>query len=458
VRYALNTNSEASRLVNGREVTADDVIYTLNLATKDTRHVLYTTNPELRTANITKTGPREVTVKLPLTALITGISRFGDTMPIVPPEVYQKYGNMGSWKNSVGAGPFMLTDYVPGSQIVFTRNPRFWMTDPVGPGKGNQLPYIDGWRMLIIPDLSTRRAALRTAKIDRQDGETGVSWEEIDQFRRNCPGIKELEIIAGGGFAIKFVVDEPPFNDVRVRRAMLMAIDFQAINKSLYGGKGRILTYPYGFQKGYEALYVDFKDPDFPESARELYSYSPEKAKQILKEAGYPNGFKTTALVTSDEVDSYSVYKDMWSKIGVELALDVKESGAKQTIIRQGTVKGMSSNGGNPVAVFYTNPDQTQGSTTNPGRINDPKINTMMDNIRKAAVKDMSEAMKLTRELIIYSYDQAFAVPRSSGPAYRLWLPWIKNYSGEHSIGYGNPELWLMYIWLDQDLKKSLGY
>ena len=458
IHFGLNPNSEASRLVNGREVTADDVIFSLNLATKDSRHVLYTTNPELRTANITRTGPAEISVKLPLDALITGISRFGDTMPIVPSEVYQKYGSMSNWKNSVGAGPFMLTDYVPGSQLIFTRNSKFYLTDPIGPGKGNQLPYLDGFKTFVIPDLSTRRAALRTAKIDRIDGETGVSWDEIGQFRKTAKGIKELELIAGGGFAIKFVVDEPPFNDIKVRRAMLMAIDFSSINTNLYGGKGRILTYPFGYAKEYAKLYVDFNDPDFPATAKELYSYDPEKAKQLLKDAGYPNGIKTSALVTSTEVDEYAVYKDMWSKIGVELSLDVRETGTKNNIIRSGTVKGMSSSGGNPTAIFFTNPDQTQGSTTNPGRINDPVINDFMSQIRKTAIRDMDKAMGITRQLIIYSYDQAFAVPRSSGPTYRLWWPWVKNYSGEHSIGYGNPELWLMYVWLDKDLKKSMGY
>jgi len=72
IHYGLNPKSEASRLANGRELTADDVVFCLSIRTKDPAFYLYKANPELRTANITKTGPWEVTIKLPLAALGNG--------------------------------------------------------------------------------------------------------------------------------------------------------------------------------------------------------------------------------------------------------------------------------------------------------------------------------------------------------------------------------------------------
>ena len=71
---------------------------------------------------------------------------------------------MALWRNAVGTGPFILTDYLSGSAATLVKNPDYWATDPVGPGQGNQLPYIDGIQYLIIPDVSTRQAALRTGK------------------------------------------------------------------------------------------------------------------------------------------------------------------------------------------------------------------------------------------------------------------------------------------------------
>ena len=175
VRYALDPNNEASRLVAGRQMTADDVAFSLQQVVSTPTAFLYKAFPEMRSANVTKTGPWEVTIKLPFTGLVTAITHFGSYARTVPPEVVKKYGNMANWKNSVGTGQFILNDYVPGSQAVMVKNPNYWGKDPVGPGKGNQVPYIDGIRFVIIPDLSTRQAALRTGKIDQA---TAYNYEE----------------------------------------------------------------------------------------------------------------------------------------------------------------------------------------------------------------------------------------------------------------------------------------
>ncbi|MEK7353222.1 MAG: ABC transporter substrate-binding protein, partial [Chloroflexota bacterium] len=315
VRWALNPKSEASRLVAGREVTADDVVFSLKRGATWELAFIYGFYREFRAVDITKTGPREVTIKVPLDNLVTAVSRFSNAIYIVPPEVVTKYGDMNNWRNAQGTGPFMLADYVPASQIVFARNPNYWDRDPVGPGKGNQLPYLDGVRILILPDASTRLAALRTGKVDQM---TGVSMEDSVQLRKNAQALLERIYVStdGRGTPLAMRLDKPelPFKDIRVRRAMMMAIDFQGIRNSLYGGVGQIVTFPYSSVKEYERLYVGLDDPDFPESARELYSYNPEKAKQLLKEAGYPNGFKTSMVLTSTEVDYYSIIKDMWAK------------------------------------------------------------------------------------------------------------------------------------------------
>src|SRR3972149_691630 len=108
IRYALNPNSEASRLVAGREMTADDVVFSLRQVMTDSRAYMYRAYPTMRTVQITKTGPWEVTIKVTVADLITAIAKFGNYVGVVPPEVVAKYGDMANWKNSVGTGPFML--------------------------------------------------------------------------------------------------------------------------------------------------------------------------------------------------------------------------------------------------------------------------------------------------------------------------------------------------------------
>ncbi|MEK7353901.1 MAG: ABC transporter substrate-binding protein [Chloroflexota bacterium] len=456
VRWAFNPASEASRLVNGRELTTDDVVFALKRVTTDPRAYIYLAQPELRSANITKTGPWEVTVRLPLPALISGIARLGDNHSIYPPEVLAKYGDMTNWRNSVGTGPFMMTDYVGGSQAVLVRNPNFWGKDPVGPGKGNQLPYLDDVRFLIIPDASTRLAAIRTGKVDLIDS---LNQEDAAQMRKTTPALVTGPAGIGGMNKIFMRTDKVPFNDVRIRRAMMMATDFKAILQGLYGGQGQISSYPFAYQKEYAALYLNIDDPDAPASVKELYVYNSTRAKQLLKEAGYPNGLKTSIMLLATEVDNFSIIKDMWAKSGIDLTLDVKEAAVYNSLDRTRGYEALSTSGGQgPISIFYMGSSLSGESGANGSMINDPVINDALAKMRRAAIFDLNGAMGMMRELTKYVLDQAYAIPGVKANTYRFWWPWIKNYSGEGSVGYFNTWNWTQWVWLDQVLKKSMGY
>lgn len=453
VHYALNPKSEASRLVGGRELTADDVIFHLKQLITDPNAFVYQSTPGLRTAEITKTAPWEITVKVRLEDLISAIDRFGDSAKLVPPEVVQRYGGQKSWRDSVGTGAFMLTDYVAGSLLAFDRNSNYWMKDPIGPGKGSQLPYLDSVRVFIIPDASTRQAALRTGKIDQIDR---LAMEDAEMMKRTAPGLKEYEVQGQLMTSVAMRIDMPPFNDLRVRRAMLMAIDFKGLYQSVAGGKGRVLRRPVDpMVKGYETLMVEFNDPEKPESVKENYSYNPEKARQLLKEAGYPNGLKTTALMTSAQVDDWSIYKDFWAKIGVDVDFMVREAGAYNTLRNSKQHPPLTATSGYNPGIFYAQTAFTGAGSTNVGMHNDPFMGEISAKARLVAVKEgLPEAMRLIRKMTIYVLEQAFEIPGIDGAAYRMWWPWLKNYSGEDSVGYGNP-YWSKFVWLDEELKRS---
>ena len=118
----------------------------------------------------------------------TGLLLFGlGLVRQMAPEVIQKYGNQLNWRNSVGTGPFVLTDFVSGSQATLTRNSSYWDKDPVGPGKGNQLPYIDGIKMLVLPDPSTRLTAMRTGKMPVTSRSCSSRPSEVGSSRAEKP-------------------------------------------------------------------------------------------------------------------------------------------------------------------------------------------------------------------------------------------------------------------------------
>jgi len=86
------------------------------------------------------------------------------------------------------------------------------------------------------------------------------------------------------------------------------------------------LAWPIAPCKEFADIYTPLEE--LPESTRELYEYHPDKAKELLAEAGYPDGFQTEVLCTASWVDLFSIYKDYWAKIGVDLTIKVAESGA----------------------------------------------------------------------------------------------------------------------------------
>lgn len=459
VHWALNPSSPASEMVGGREVTADDVVYSFERALTWNLSFVKGLNPELISANISKTGPWEVTIRLPVAAMLSGIDRFGGGIYIIPPEVVKKYGDMTDWRNNVGTGPFMASDYVAGSSVTLTRNPNYWMKNPIGPGKGDQLPYLDGVNVLIITDASTRYAAFRTGKID-QIGP--VAWEDAVQIKKQVPDVQEESSVGfqGRSLPIFMRTDEAPFNDIKVRQALNMAIDRQSILNNQYGGIGAIDTFPYTYVKGYDDLYVKLTDSDFPAAAKQLYEYNPDKAKELLTEAGYPNGFKSTLLITTPETDYDSIILGMWSKIGVDVSLVIRDTSTEMSL-QAARQYDMTTKTTGPVAVFYTsssfNP-QSNGGGFNASRVTDPRITQALAQLRIDGVSNLNKAMQDYRKILInYVLPEAYVVPDVEGAQYLMWWPWVKNYSGELTVGYDTIN-WPQFVWLDQGLKKSMGY
>jgi peptide/nickel transport system substrate-binding protein len=440
-------------------MTADDVVFSLKQVVTDSRAYIYRAYPELRGADIQKTGPSEVTIKLPFNAMITGIAKFGAYVNIVPQEVVKKYGDMGDWHNAAGTGPFILKDYVTGSVITLVKNDKYWATDPIGPGKGNRLPYIDGFRYLIIPDASTRLAALRTAKVDQM---VSVNYDDAATVRKSASGIKEIEGILGGDpWWVYMNSQKAPFNDVKVRRALAMATDLVTIKNTVNHGEGQILTWPVEYLPSYKDIYLGLDDPAMPASVKELYTYNPDKAKALLKEAGYPNGFKTTALISQPEVDYMSIIKDMWSKVGVQLDLNVQEPVARTAQYRAGNYEVTSQAGGRgPLSVFYhmvtlVAHSPAGGSGSN---INDPVIDAASEKMQSQYLTDPKAAMATFKDSMKYVLDQAYVISRPMYPLTNFWWPWVKNYTGEYSVGYIMYDSWAQWVWIDQNLKTSLGH
>ena len=368
------------------------------------------------------------------------------------------------WENQVGTGPFMIKNYVPGSQFTLVRNPNFWMKDPIGPGKGNQLPYISTVNVFTIPDASTRQAAFRTGKIDFM-----ARWnaEDAGIIRKQHPELKESKSLSyhGRSNPTYMRLDVEPFGDIRVRKALMQATDFYTILQELHGGEGQIV-HLWADTKEYHDLVVHLDDPDFPPEIKELYNYNPEKAKQLLAEAGYPNGFKTyvnvsttgVTYVGTSEAEYYSIFASMWSKIGVDLELKVYEAGTLTNINRNLEHSPVATHQPGPVSIFHVGNPVQAGNEHNQSMVTDPEVADALLEVRRAAITDLHEAMKIFRNKIYMHWvKNVYSLPSVQGYEYCFWWPWLRNFSGEWCIGYDDQTV-PMFIWIDQDLKKKMGY
>ena len=439
--------------VNGREVNAHDVVFSIKRSFETPTAYNYSTYTQVGEGyhSVTATDDWTVEIKCPPEQQVALLYVISDYVSIVAPEMAEAWGgNFEDWRSSIGTGPFMITDYVPMSSIIFERNPNYWRTDPLHPD--NQLPYLDGVKMLVIEDASTRMAALRTGKLDR----AGVGWEDGEELLESLPELNYLRDIGTTGQNIFMKVNDPdkPWYDIRVRRALAMAIDQPAIKEDYYGGNAELLTCPITPVEEFQGMYTPLEE--LPESTRELFEYHPDKARQLLAEAGYPDGFKTQIICTSTQVDLLSIVMANWEDIGVELEIEARESPVWQGIGIGKRYKDMIlfySGNAVPLKFLLFRPN----TYLNTGLIDDEYLNEQYDRLLEN-MADWGKVEEILKESYIYALDKCWWIQAPDSYSYAMWWPWVKNYEGVGTVGYWNTYNYFMFMWLDQDLKKEMGY
>ena len=455
VHYWVDANNTMSKTINGREVTADDVAFSLTRHIQSPLSYLNVTQPTAKkTTTATKTGDWEVTVKTALSDMDAVWLILGER-EIWPRELIEKYNPNGitDWRNQVGTGPFIMKDFVSNSSATFMRNPNYWGTDPIGPGKGQKLPYLDFIDLFIISDASTNQAAFRTGKLDVM---RNVGHDDFLVMQQGTPNMQYHKYV-GGAAMIGMRTDKPdlPFSDIKVRKALMMATDYNALIERFQGGDGEILGWPLVDTPAYHKAYMPLDE--MPADVKALYTYNIDGAKALLEQAGYGTGFKTTLLVSSQSsaVDYASALAAQWAKINVTLDLQIKEGVAYFTVLTSRKYDAMA-------AGFFVQPGPYAqllpfrgDNTFNISWVKDAHVEEVYQQITQYNLINQPKVDELHRALMPYVLGQAWYIPNPVPHLNNLWQPWLKNYHGEGQIGY--QDAWIRYVWLDQDLKRQLG-
>src|SRR5215468_6357385 len=285
---------------------------------------------------------------------------------IIPKEVAD--AGAGNWKNVNGTGPFMLADFVQGNSNTYVKNPNYWDKEKIN-GTEVKLPLVDKVVYRTIKDEATFLTALRTGKLDILEN---IRWSAVDELKKSAPQLQWSKWLSMTGQFVALRVDTKPFDDVRVRRALNMAVNKQEIVKDYYGGNAELFAYPQ------HPDYVGYFEPleAMPDSIKELYTYNPAKAKKLLAEAGHPNGFSFKVQVCScnpDHMDLLPLIAAYLEQVGVKLEIQPMEYAAFLSAMTTKTVApGYFMNNG------HTNPTTTirksfvTKEVWNPSQYSDP--------------------------------------------------------------------------------------
>jgi peptide/nickel transport system substrate-binding protein len=440
---------------NGREITAEDVAWTMNrmFTMPKTYFASYTNNKQNPTAiKVLDKYTVELTFppNLPLGQILIEI---GGNMPMYPPDVTQKFGDNTDWKNLTGTGPFMLVDFVSDSSNTYIRNPDYWQHNPLFPE--DQLPYIDTVITFQINDGSTRQAAFRTGKLDSLYMN---SYEDYKTLKAQVPGLQSMKTLGGYHFVLSGRVDkqELPFHDLRVRQALNMAVNKQALIDSYYSGQADMLGFPIRNSPTFP-YYVPLDKQ--PASVQDLFKYDPEKAKKLLAEAGYPSGFKTNVVVnsTGDAVDLMSIIREDYLKVGVDMQIKPMESGVFTSVWNGRTHEQMIYGQTDPTNVYLLLFAQvkTQWDTS---YWQDPRVDKAIEVVSSNLLQNDAEVEKTLRDITPFILEQAWGVWLPAPYVFTTWWPWVNDFYGMHNVGYNAQGRVWTYTWIDQALKKSVGY
>ena len=289
---------------------------------------------------------------------------------------------------------------------------------------------MDGVEWLVLEDESTGLAMYRTGQIDlgpmalvgRAPAGPGGAQEEP-----SAPGLPGFPVHVTPG-AIYMRTDQPPFNDVRVRRAISHAIDRQGIIEAVWVRGEPTPAVARGLAEW--SLPIDQLG-----AGAKYYQYDPKEARRLLAEAGFPKGFKTQLTVSSgfgrDLVDAAQLVQRYLKDVGIEAELKIQEYGAYMATTFAGQVRGPgawapSALPGNRIAALYRAVCRRLTRAT-AGHVNDPTLTAMLKEQRRT--KDLEARKKLIFDIQRYAAEQQYYVyTERASMITGSWQPYVKNY------------------------------
>ena len=376
-------------------------------------------------ASVTARDPTTVVFKLggPQSTLISAIALSGQYVA----QKAKIQANADFETDLVGTGPFKFVSRTPGVETKLERNPAYFVQSQ---------PYLDGISYRPIFDDSARMNALRSGDVDLA---TYVTWAAMSEFNQ-YPQLALQSQTAGGYVQLDLRLDKPPLDNVKVRQAISYAIDREALIKTATSGRGQacfggpIPPWMWAYDKDLE----------------NLYKYDPDKAKQLLQEAG--------AQGATVEITTWPTDTELFGRPSVVVATYLKQAGLNTVLKPVSNAEWAQTrvDGAYQVLVngnLYSIPDPDfvgtlweNGSTiTKANRFSDPQIDAWLQQAR--TISDQSQRKALYDQVQARAMEQVptvFLFYREQGDGTQ------KDVQGYQFLGSSGAFNTLPETWLDR--------
>jgi peptide/nickel transport system substrate-binding protein len=326
---------------------------------------------------------------------------------MVSPTAARKFGADFA-RNPVGTGPFRFVEWVPGNRVVLEKFAGYWQ-----PGK----PLVGGMTFLDVPEPAVRLAKLRAGELD-------LIYDVGAKDVAALAGEPMFRIVESRGMrfdSIQLRVDAAPFDNRALREAIAFAIDRNEIHRVIYHGTGQ----PSGklFAAGWWA------SPDYAGMP-----YAPERARQKLIEAGYPNGVNLVLHVpsASDDLRTGELVQAQLAKVGIRVKIQLVDPNDHYVKVLRGEIPFTVPMRWTPYTdphelawiLFHSKGYANSSKYRNPGadKLLEAGLSSYEEGARRPAYRDAERMIVEDASYIFYHFTPRFAAHRSTVTGFQ-WMP-----------------------------------
>jgi len=344
-------------------------------------------------------------------------------MPIAARETFKADESPPRIATLVGTGPYIIDtkNSLKDNRWVFTKHPTYW---------GGPKPYLDSIRRLIIPDESTRKAAFQTKQIDILA--SSGQYQSAQEIKQNNPeAIKQQALNPGHRNLFISQLRPGPTQDIRVRRAISLAMDRDEYNKVWSEGNGT-----WALTGSFPGLFTDAE-------AHEMLKYDPEQAKRLLAEAGYASGLKLEFLPPAAVDPSEELIQAQLKRVGIDVFFTIAPREQNRARLYAGEfdlrlVGGGSTGDGDFDSYQFA---YHSASPQNWSQIRDPELDKLVVAQRREA--DPQKRRETQRAVVRRINDMAWNPGYIFAPTVVFSHPYVKNFGPHWTVGEQEATVWL---------------